>query len=99
VRRGAEGRFMTHCGSSACLRFQSEGEVRRVSGTATARPFSPQNGSKRDTPLGGPIVFDSWLIGCCLQLKVVEVERFMLGCVAAIPGPDNDLAGRCVKTR
>ena len=29
--------------------------------------------------LGGPIESDNRLVGCCLQPKVVEFERFMLG--------------------
>ncbi len=70
---------MTQLGHSAYSRFQPEGDVRRVGGTVTARPFAPQNGSEHDTALGGLIESDNWLVGCCLQLKVVEVGRFMLG--------------------
>ena len=79
ARKGGEGRVMTQLGHSTYLRFHTKGDVRRVGGTATARPFTPQNGSERDTRLGGPIESDNWLVGCCLQLKVVEVERLMLG--------------------
>ncbi len=70
---------MTQLGHSTYSQFQPKGDVRRVGGTVAARPFAPQNGSERDTALGGPIESDNWLVGCCLQLKVVEVERFMLG--------------------
>ncbi len=74
-----EGQLMTRSGPSAYSRFHPEGDVQRVGGTATARPFTPQNGSECDTALGGPIESDNLLVGCCLQLKVVEVERLMLG--------------------
>ena len=76
---GAEGRSLTQPGHSTYLRFHTKGGVRRVGGTVTARPFAPQNESERDTRLGGPIESDNLLVGCCLQLKVVEVERLMLG--------------------
>ncbi len=76
---GAEGRSLTQLGHSTYLRFHTKGGVRRVGGTVTARPFAPQNESERDTRLGGPIESDNLLVDCCLQLKVVEVERLMLG--------------------
>ena len=70
---------MTQSCHLARLRLQPKRDVRRLGGTATARPFAPQNGSERDTALDGPIESDNLLVGCCLQLKVVAVERFMLG--------------------
>ncbi len=56
---GVEGRLMTQLGHSAYSRFQPEGDVQRVGGTASTRSFAPQNGSERDTRLGGPVVFDN----------------------------------------
>ena len=79
ILEGAEGRSLTQLGHSTYLRFHTKGGVRRVGGTVTTRPFAPQNESERDTRLGGPIESDNLLVGCCLQLKVVEVERLMLG--------------------
>ena len=73
-----EGQLMTQLGHSAYSRFRPKGDVRRVGGTATARPFAPQNGSERDTALGGPIESDNWLAWCGLQPKVVQTERIML---------------------
>ncbi len=72
---GAEGRSLTQGGHSAYSRFQPKGGVRRVGGTATARPFAPRNGSERDTALGGPVVFDNDFASSYSKLTTLGCEN------------------------